>query len=420
MAQNIKKVITSTMVGNGLEWYDYALYGHFAALIAMHFFPKGDEHVALIATFGIFAAGFLMRPIGAMFFGYFGDKYGRKNALAVSILMMAIPTGLIGLLPTFEQWGLWAPILLTLIRLLQGIAIGGEFGGSIVYMVEHATEKNKNLLGSTSIISMLIGVMAGALISTGLAEVMSEAEFNEWGWRIPFIVGFFIGIIGLYIRTHLDESPAFMDAKETGHLSDKPIKDALKENYKEIFLGIGVYLSVTIPFYIQTVFMSSFMHKNLHFSSRDSLLIISMSMLIMMFVTPISAILCDRFNREKILKYVCLAYLIYAFPFIHLLNTENFNNVIIAQIIFSIILAFYIAPIPSLMVDIFPTKTRYTGMSLACNVSAAVFGGTAPMIITWMIGEFNSNFSIAWFIIFAAIVSYLCIRKVRTKFHYNI
>lgn len=420
MAQNIKKVITSTMVGNGLEWYDYALYGHFAALIAMHFFPKGDETVALIATFGIFAAGFLMRPIGAMFFGYFGDKYGRKNALAVSILMMAIPTGLIGLLPTFDQWGIWAPILLTIIRLLQGVAIGGEFGGSIVYMVEHATEKNKNLLGSTSIISMLIGVMAGALISTGLAEIMTEENFNEWGWRIPFIIGFFIGVIGLYIRTHLDESPAFMDAKETGHLSDKPVKDALKENYKEILLGIGVYLSVTIPFYIQTVFMSSFMHKYLHFSSRDALLIISLSLFIMMIITPISAILADRFNREKILKYVCLAYLIYAFPFIYLLNTEDFTHVIIAQVIFSVILAFYIAPIPSLMVDIFPTKTRYTGMSLACNVSAAIFGGTAPMIITYLIREFESNYSISFFIVFAAVVSYYCILKVKNKSHYSI
>jgi MHS family proline/betaine transporter-like MFS transporter len=418
--QKIRKVITSTMIGNGLEWYDYALYGTFTALISKHFFPAGNEAAALIATFGIFAVGFFMRPLGAMFFGYIGDKYGRKNALALSILMMSIPTACIGLLPTYQSIGILAPILLTIIRLVQGVAVGGEFGGSIVYMVEHSTEKNKNLLGSTTILSMLVGLLFGALISTFLAQALSAEDFESWGWRIPFILGFFIGVVGLYIRNKLDESPAFMDAKETGHISDKPVKEALRYNYKEILFGIGIYLSVTIPFYIQTVFMNSFMVKFLKFDTSQALTIYTIILLVMMVITPISARLCDKYDREKLLKFTLAAYILYSFPYIYFLQSGMFIPALISQVIFAGILAFYLAPIPALLVDIFPTKTRYTGMSLACNLAAAIFGGTAPILITKMIGHYGSNYFISYYVIFAAVISFICITHIKTRFHYNI
>jgi MFS transporter, MHS family, proline/betaine transporter len=376
----IKKVIASTMLGNGLEWYDYALYGTFTALISKHFFPAGDDTVALIATFGIFAVGFLMRPVGAMFFGYIGDKYGRKNALALSILLMAFPTACIGLLPTYTEIGIWAPIFLTVIRLVQGVAVGGEFGGSIVYLVEHASAKNKNQMGNLSILSMLIGLLCGAMIAAALAHLLSPEDFDTWGWRIPFILGFFIGIIGLYIRTKLDESPVFMEAKEAGHTSDAPSKEALQHNYKEIFLGIGVYLAVTIPFYLQTVFMPSFIVKFLKFSTADSLLIFTLSLLTMMVVAPISAWLSDNKDREVVLKVVLILYVAFAIPYVYLLETNTFATVLIAQITFSVILGAYIAPIPTLVVELFPTKTRYTGMSLACNLAAAILAAQRPFL----------------------------------------
>lgn len=415
-----RRVIASTMIGNGLEWYDYALYGHFAALISTQFFPKADPTASLIATFGIFAVGFFMRPLGALFFGYIGDKYGRRNALALSIMLMAIPTACIGLLPTYETIGIAAPILLTIIRLVQGVAVGGEFGGSIVYLVEHSQENNRNFIGSASISSMLIGVLVGALLSTLLARTLSPEDFNSWGWRIPFILGFFIGVIGLYIRTKLSESPAFLDAKETGHLSDRPLTEAFRTNWQEILLAIGVYLAVTIPFYIQTVFMKSFMVKFLNFNESDAFLIITIILISMLIITPISAKLCDKYNRENILKKVLFAYIIFAFPFINLVNGGVFYMVLFAQIIFSGILAFYLAPIPALLVDIFPTKTRYTGMSVACNLSAAIFGGTTPALITWAITRYETNYTISWYILFAALASLFCLQKVKTRYHYNI
>ncbi len=413
----VRKVIASTMIGNGLEWYDYALYGTFTALISKHFFPPGDDAVALIATFGIFAVGFLMRPLGAMFFGYIGDKYGRKNALALSILLMAFPTACIGLLPTYQEIGLWAPVLLTLIRLVQGVAIGGEFGGSIVYLVEHASTKNKNQMGNFSILSMLIGLFSGAMIAAALAHLMPAEAFDSYGWRIPFILGFFIGIVGLYIRTKLDESPVFMEAKEAGHTSDAPIKEALQQSYKEILLGIGVYLAVTIPFYIQTVFMPSFLVKFLKFSTSDSLLIFSLSLLTMMVVAPISAWLSDNKDREIVLKIVLISYIAFAIPYIYLLEQNTFASVLTAQLLFAVILGSYIAPIPTLVVELFPTKTRYTGMSLACNLAAAIFGGTAPILVTKMITMTGSYSPIAFYIMAAAFASFLCIASVRVRKH---
>ncbi len=357
----MKKVIASTMVGNGLEWYDYALYGTFGALISKHFFPADDPVAALMSTYGIFAFGFLMRPIGAMFFGRIGDKYGRKNALALSILMMAFPTACIGLLPTHQEIGDWAPFLLTLIRLVQGMAVGGEFGGSIVYLVEYSSPNNRNFIGSLSMLSMLIGLLSGALMATALATYMPTDAFESYGWRIPFILGFFIGIVGLYIRSKLDESPIFIEARAAGKTSEAPIKEAWQQNFKEILLGIGVYMAVTIPFYIQTVFMQGYIVKYLKFSQADALLLFTISLLTMMVVAPFSAWFADKKDRELLLKIVLVAYGLFAIPYITLLDYKTFTFALYSQVAFSVLLGAYIAPIPTLVVELFPTKTRYTG-----------------------------------------------------------
>jgi MHS family proline/betaine transporter-like MFS transporter len=415
---SVKRVIASTMIGNGLEWYDYALYGTFTALISKHFFPAGDETAALLATFGIFAVGFFMRPIGGMLFGYIGDKYGRKNALALSILMMAIPTSCIGLLPTYASIGVWAPILLTVIRLVQGLAVGGEFGGSVVYLVEHANKHNKNMMGSTSILSLVLGLLAGAAVSSLLAAVMTPEDFESFGWRIPFILGFFIGIVGLYIRNKLCESPAFTEAKEAGHLSERPVRDAFLCNYKEILLGLGVYLAVTIPFYIQTVFMNSFMIKFLDFSAKDALSAYVAVLIAMMALTPVSAFLCDKYGRTKVMALSLAAYLLYALPFAYFLQLGA-AQAVWAQIGFAAIMAFYIAPVPALLVDLFPARTRYTGMSLSANLAAALFGGTAPMVLAKLLDPAGTDYyPISWYVILAATASFACLacaeRAVRT------
>ena len=403
--KSYRKIVLAGMIGNGLEWYDYALYGHFAAIISKLYFPNENPYMSLIVTFGVFAAGFIMRPIGALIFGYIGDKHGRKASLALSILLMAIPTSFIGLLPTYEQIGIFAPILLTVIRLMQGMALGGEFSGSITFLVEHAPQGKKGLAGSYSVMSLVMGILLGSAVATFFANVLDKEDFETWGWRVPFIIGFFIGMIGLYIRSFLDESPDYEHAKEYNQLSEKPVRELLTKHFGKIVLATGLYMAVTIPFYMLTVFMNTFMTKIVGFEMSDSLIINTISMFALLALIPLSAILSDKFGRKPVLLISVIVILLAAYPIFWLICQGSFSLALIGQVFFAAILAFYIAPIPTVLVEIFPTKVRYTGMAIACNLCAAIFGGTTPIIATWLIETTGTNLILSVYIAAAALIS---------------
>ncbi|MET0155907.1 MAG: MFS transporter [Rickettsiales bacterium] len=411
MGSQIKKVVVSTMIGNGLEWYDYALYGMFASIIGRNFFPADSETASTMATFGVFAVGFVMRPLGGMFFGYIGDRYGRRNALAFSILMMSIPTACIGLLPTYDSIGIWAPIALTLIRLVQGLAVGGEFGGSMVYLVECAGGRRRTLLGSMAVVSLAVGLLVGAGVAGLVGALMTPEDYASYGWRIPFVAGLFIGLVGLYIRKELGESPAYEEAKRAGNISERPVRDALAYNMREILLGVGAYMAVTIPFYLQTVYMHGFSVKYMHFTENQAMFTHFGVLVALMVLMPLSGWLADKFGRVRVMAAAALAYMVYAFPFVYLLEQDSVAVAIAAQIFFGAIMAFYLAPIPAFLVDLFPANTRFTGMALSANVAAAAFGGTAPMILTKLMGDGQDFRHIAWYILVAAGISLVCALK---------
>lgn len=383
----MRKVIVSGMVANGLEWYDYALYGLLAPIISQLFFPAGNSALALIATFGVFAAGFAMRPVGAILFGYIGDEYGRKTSLILSIILMAVPTACIGLLPTYEQIGIAAPILLTVIRLLQGLSLGGAFSGSIAFVVEHAPDKHRGIAGSTSMISMILGILAGSAMATSLSMLLTPEQFESWGWRIPFFFGVLAGGAGFYIRHHVEESPKYLKAKAEGTLSPTPLRDVLKHHRGELFQAIGVYLLVTVPFYILVVFMISFMEKMLNHTASNALFANTIIMLVMLVITPFSAWLSDKIGRKPVLLVTAIGFLLAIGPIFELLCQPDFHSALMAQIAFAVLVGFYIGPVPTFLVEIFPTNIRYTGMSLSYNIAAAVFGGTAPLVSTWLIKQ---------------------------------
>ena len=401
----MRKVVIAGMIGNGLEWYDYALYGHLAAVISMHFFPSGNEYVSMIATFGVFAAGFLMRPLGALWFGYLGDRYGRRLSLAVSILLMAIPTACIGLLPTYAQIGFWAPVLLTVIRLLQGLALGGEFSGSITYVVEHAPVHRRGLAGSTSLVSMMLGILLGAAASSLCAQLLSEEDFLSWGWRVPFLAGLVIGLVGFYIRSLLSESPAYEEAKEQGHLSETPLKEVFAHHWKTLVMCIALYLTVTIPFYVLTVFMNSYMHKVLSYTLKEALVTNTISLLVVLALIPFMGLLTDKVGRKPVMLWSALAYLVSIYPIFWLIGSNDPLLALGGQLWMAVIMAAYITPIPALLVEMFPTSVRYTGMALACNISAAVFGGTAPMLLMWLINQTGDKTIVAAYIVLIVLIS---------------
>lgn len=405
----LSKVIISGMLGNGLEWYDYALYAQMSFIISELFFPGHNEATRLIATFGVFAVGFLFRPLGAILFGYIGDRYGRRTSLVIAILMMAIPTGCIGLLPTYEQIGIAAPILLTLIRIFQGLSLGGEFSGCITYIVEHSPQKHRGIAGATSVISLIIGFLLGSFVALLFVKGLSPEAFKSWGWRVPFLLGVVIGLIGLYIRSSCDESPAYEEAKRQGHISDKPVRQAVTQHYSIIIKAFALYITVTMPFYLTSVYLLSFTQKKLGMAVDQALFINTSTMVAMLITVIISASISDRIGRKPILVFGAFLMMFAIVPLFFLMGIKTYASILIAQVILGIIVGIYVAPIPAILVELFPTSIRYTGMALSYNLAAAIFGGTAPMACEWLINTTGTYFSIAWYVIACNIVSLLAL-----------
>lgn len=423
-----RKVIISGMLGNGLEWYDYALYGHMAVIFSKLFFPQGDTSHNLIITLLIFAFGFLPRPLGSIFFGWLGDKYGRKKALTASMMMMALPTGCIGLLPTYEAIGIAAPILLTIIRALQGFSLGGAYSGSISYVVEHAPPEKRSTVGSVIKLSLVIGFLLGSLVSTIIASILGDAAFESWGWRIPFFFGVAIGFVGFYIRNHGEESPVYEKAKRDGALSPNPLRDTFTKHFTKMMRAFFAYIFVTVPFYIIAIYTIAYSKNHLGLSQSDALLINSLAMASMFITIFPAARLADKMGRKWVLLMSITAMIVLAYPAFLLmqsglevsvdtsvspavttfLHPANFMSVLIGQCILAMILGWYLGPIPATLVEIFPTSVRYTGMSLAYNL-CAILGGFTPSIAEYMIKSSGSNMSIVWLMVGAGVVSFITI-----------
>jgi MFS transporter, MHS family, proline/betaine transporter len=412
----MKKVIISGMIGNGLEWYDFAIYTYMVTIISKLFFPEGNEAAHLLATLGIFAVGFIARPFGGILFGMIGDRLGRRYALVLAIFMMAFPTGCIGLLPTYAQVGILAPILLVVLRVLQGLSLGGAFSGSITFLVEHAPAHKRGLVGSASIASLVIGFLLGSLVVLGMKIPLTDLQFEQWGWRIPFLLGVPIGFIGLYIRNHCEESPSYEAAKEGGTLSKTPVRDALKNEWKHVLQAIGIYISVTMPFYLVTAYFITFTEKTLGRSKEEALMLNAMVMIIILIVAPLSAALSDRIGRRKLLMALATAFLLFSYPLFSVLMTPDFSSILIAHILFALLVGAYTAPVPTVLVEIFPTRVRYTAMALSYNISAAAFGGTAPMVSQYLINETGDPHTIAYYIMLCAVVSLVALFFYRDRY----
>ncbi len=395
----MKKILISSMIGNALEWYDFVLYVQFSTIISQLFFPSDDYFTSLLATFGIFAVGFVMRPIGGVLFGVLGDKFGRKSALVFSILMMAIPTALIGFIPSYQQIGIAAPICLTIIRLLQGLALGGGFSGCMTFLVEHAPSNKRGLIGSASMFSLGAGVLLGILVSLGFSNYLSEENFISWGWRLPFIISLAIGMIAFYIRNHVDESPIYLEAKKHGNISKAPIREVFKYHWKELLIATALYITVTIPFYTFVAFFSTFLQHYAGSTLHDALLINGIAIIAFMIAIPVTGWLSDLYGRKPVLLISAIIMAIIAYPTFCMLLEGGFYYPLIAQAIFGVVLGAYMGPIAAILVELFPTNIRFTGIALSYNFSAALFGGTAPFIYLELVSITGSVMSPVFYMI---------------------
>jgi len=400
------KLIVPGIIGNILEWYDFSLYGYFAPIIAQLFFPTSNKFLSLLATFGVFAIGFLMRPLGALVFGYFGDKAGRKKTLAVAVILMAIPTTLIGLLPTYEHIGIFAGILLLICRLLQGLAVGGEFSGSIVYITEHAPNDQRGMYGSWAMFSAFAGLLLGSSVSA-VASLLPTDMLTTWGWRIPFLMGLLLGVVGLYLRIYMPETPNFLAAKANKTVVNNPIHQTFKVALMPMLVATGLVFLPAMGFYLLFVYLSSYMTTFLHISLRMALTINTMSMLGIIFVIPWVGMLSDKIGRKPVLYLGALGFITLSYPLFLLLQQANFVSILIAQSCFAVLVCFAYAAIPATLVELVATNIRYTSMSFPYNLSNAVFGGTAPLVATYLIEKTGSQLAPSFYLIFAGIVMFI-------------
>lgn len=411
----IKRVVLSCMVGNALEWYDFALYGYFATTFGTLFFPKFSVAASLMATFGIFAAGFIMRPLGGVIFGHIGDKIGRKNALLWSIYLMAIPTTLIGLLPTYAQIGWVAPLLLTLIRLAQGLSMGGEFTGSMVFVVENAQQGNRGLYGSWVVFSLLIGILVGSAVATTTCYLLSEDSLMSWGWRIPFLVSVLGGFIGAIMRRTLREPEEFTQAKIHHEELSAPLVELFNHHSKTIAYVVTIEIALAISFYLIVTFINNFLTGFLEMDKVTSLMMTSISMVTMGIAILFGGWLSDQIGRKTVLISSGLAFVFFSYPLFRGLES-SFEGALLAQIALSLIMGVFFAPYPATLVELFPLKVRYSGLAISHSISMAAFGGTAPFIATWLIHLTDSNAAPALYLSGASVISVIALFFMKDRY----
>ena len=409
----LRKVTLAASLGTAVEYYDFAVYAFMASIIAPLFFPTEDPLVSLLLTFGAFASSYLVRPLGAVIFGPLGDKHGRRNVLSLVILIMSAATAMIGFLPTYAQAGVLAPVLLTLARLVQGVSIGGEFGGAAAYIGEFAPARTRaGYLGWLSV-ALGGGFFLGALAAAALTAVVSEDALSEWGWRIPFWLALPIGVVGVIIRRNLSDTPEFEAAAGSRDLTRTPLLSSLRKNYVGILLSIGLLAGMTVSTYLFVIYAPSYLRTVVGFSSGDSLRITAVAIAVYCVAAPFLARLCDRVGRKPVLIAGLIGLVILTYPGFAIISTSGPVGAGAALTVLTVLTVTTSVSVIPLLVELFATSTRYTSLGLGWNIAAAAFGGAAPLIATSLIKVSDSVTAPAFYGIGCCILSLITVTMVK-------
>lgn len=405
-----RRAVIAGAIGNVLEWYDFAVYAFFAGTIGRLFFPQANEVDSLIAAFGVFAAGYFMRPLGGIIFGHIGDRYGRKPVLVFSTLAMAVPTFAIGLLPTDAQIGTAAAVLLVIMRLLQGLSIGGEYTGSVVYLAERAEQGKRGLLCTASIVGAGIGTLMGSAMADLVNAILPSAAVESWGWRLPFLAGGLVGVVGWYLRRHLPETRGALAAQGS---SRPPFVETITEHWRTVLRVVGLNLMHAVSFFMIFIFMKTYLHEFVGLPETQALTISTLGLLAVMLVTVLSGALSDRVGRKPVLIGGALAAILFTYPLLLLVNLGNFWIALACQFAFAVIVGTYSGTAPATMAEIVPGKVRVTGTSLGYNLCMALFGGTTPMITVILIKVTGTDMTPAFYIMLAAAISLVVVLGIK-------
>jgi len=406
-----RRAIVATVIGNGLEWFDFTVYSFFAVIIAKLFFPTGNELTSLLLAVATFGVGFFMRPVGGILLGIYADRVGRKAALSLTILLMAAGTTLIGLAPTYEQIGLFAPLIIVVARLLQGFSAGGEMGSATAFLTEYAPVKERAFYSSWIQASIGVAVLLGAAVGTFVTSSLSPEALASWGWRLPFLLGIIIGPVGYYIRHHLDETPTFLEAKDK---TDSPLKEIISNFPRETLASFSMVILWTVCTYVLLFYMPTYSIKVLKLPQSTGFIAGMVGGLCIMVFAPIVGRIADRFGRRGLLSGAALLILLLAYPMFAYINAApGLFSLLIFQLVFGILIATYTGPILAAFSELFPAKVLSTGLSVAYNLAVTIFGGFASFFITWLIAATGSTMAPAFYVMIAAAISLVGTRFVR-------
>ena len=406
-AQTRRKVVMASFIGNFVEWFDYAAYGYLAAVISTVFFPDTDKTTALLATFAVFAISFLVRPLGGVVWGHIGDKVGRKQALSLSILIMSGATFCIALLPSYAAIGVFAPILLLLVRVVQGFSASGEYAGASAFLVEYAPPKRRGLYASVVPASTASGLLLGSLIAALLTGVLSDAQMHDWGWRLPFLLAAPMGLIGRYIRLKLEDTPVFRALEKDDDVAAAPVLETIKKNRKPLIIALGAAVLNAVAFYVLLSYMPTYLSEELGFGASESFLATTIALAAYIGFIFFTGMASDRFGRKKMLISASVLFIVLTVPAFMVLDGAGFLLIVIIQVILGGVLTLNDGTLPSFLSELFPTRVRYTGFALSFNLANAIFGGTAPFVATLLIAWTGNDIAPAWYVVAAAVVS-LC------------
>ena len=401
--KTLRRVIAAASIGNFVEWFDFAAYGFLATILTREFFPSGDPTVGLLKTFAVFAVAFAFRPLGGFFFGVVGDRIGRKRTLAVTILLMAGATTLIGLLPTYASIGYWAPLLLTTIRCVQGFSAGGEYAGACAYVMEHAPRRRRAFFGSFIPVSTFSSFACAAVVAYALESSLSTSAMIDWGWRVPFLTAAPVGLIGVYLRVNLHETPAFLALAGKKEVAHAPLIETLRSQSRNI-LKLGAFISVTaLSFYTFTTYFATYLQVAGHLSRGTSLLVTVLALCFAAASCPLAGWLSDRVGRRTTIASACIFIIASVYPAFALGGSGDLSRSLLGVALLAVgavICGVVTAPLLS---EVFATKTRYTASAITYNLAYTIFGGTAPLVATWLISKTGTNLSPAYYLMAVAI-----------------
>ncbi|MBD5803146.1 Proline/betaine transporter [Azoarcus sp. Aa7] len=399
--------IVAAVIGNALEWYDFIVFGFLAVVISRLFFPADSEYSSLLMATATFGVGFFMRPVGGVLLGIYADRKGRKAALQLIIAMMTVSIALIAFAPPYAAIGVAAPLLIVLARLLQGFATGGEFASATSFLIESAPPNKRGLYGSWQMFGQGLAVFAGAGVTALVTRNLSPEAVDAWGWRIPFMIGLLIGPVGLWIRRHLEETEAFLEAHKAP-AEKQSIARMLKNHLREVFAVMGVTVCGTVGFYVILVYMPTFATKQLGMLLSDAFTAQVIAVALMTILIPVFGALSDRVGRKILVILAAAGLLVASYPLLSWVHAApSFERLVTMQIVLCTLLAVYFGPISAVMAEQFPAGVRSTGLALAYNVAVMVFGGFAQFIVTWLIHTTGITIAPVFYVMFAAVLGFV-------------